>query len=58
MKSGEFNDENFDGLADALGGLLKGLGETLGLEGVTYILPRNKASSSRTCLVIREVSKI
>lgn len=26
MKSGDFNDENFDGLADALGGLLKGLG--------------------------------
>jgi hypothetical protein len=27
-------EENFDGFADALGGLLKNLGESLGLEGV------------------------
>lgn len=37
MKNGEFGDENFDGLANALGGLLKNLGESLGLEGVIHI---------------------
>lgn len=42
-------DENFDGLADALGGLLKGLGESLGLDGVHNVSCRKKRKASRRC---------
>jgi hypothetical protein len=34
MKHSSLDDENFDGFADALGGLLKNIGESMGLEGV------------------------
>jgi hypothetical protein len=52
-------DEGLDGLNDALGGLLKNLGDSLGFDGVIFRLFRKKGSSLRTYLEeVRPIWKI
>lgn len=43
-------EEGMDDLAGSLSGLLKGLTESLGVEGVHNRLLRKKEKTSRTCL--------
>lgn len=50
MKNGGLeSEEGLDGLADALGGLLKGLTDNFGMDGVSLTTCRKRARTSRTC---------